>query len=84
MKWNKKIVIRKEKVGKVYKNKSNNKLMSIGSIFKKIGSTVSKQAKKAQINSKRKKDIEITKEKYLSHLSSRELVQIYKAYLSEE
>ena len=57
--------------------------MGIGNFFKKVGSAIGKQIKKAQINSKRREEIRIIKEKYLSQLSHRELVQIYKAYLGE-
>jgi len=58
-------------------------IMGIGNFFKKVGSAIGKQIKKAQINSKRREEIRIIKEKYLSQLSHRELVQIYKAYLGE-
>ena len=57
--------------------------MRIRNFFKKVGSVIGKQVKKSQINSKRKEEIRIIKEKYLSQLSHRELVQIYKTYLSE-
>ena len=57
--------------------------MSIGNFFRKVGSTFGKQIKKFQINSKRKEEIRIIKEKYLSQLSHRELVQIYKAYFDK-
>ena len=57
--------------------------MRISGFFKKVGSAIDKQVKKSQINSKRKEEIRILKEKYLSRLSHRELVQIYKTYLSE-
>ena len=57
--------------------------MKIKSFFKKIGSAIGKQAKKFQINSKRNEEIRNIKEKYLSYLSHRELVQIYKAYIGE-
>ncbi len=58
-------------------------IMGIGNFFKKVGSAVGKQVKKSQINSKRNEEIRITKEKYLSQLSHRELVQIYKTYFGE-
>ncbi len=57
--------------------------MGIGNFFKKVGSVIEKQVRKSQINSKRKNEIRIIKEKYLSQLSHRELVQIYKTYLGE-
>jgi len=57
--------------------------MSIGNFFRKVGSAFGKQIKKFQINSKRKEEIRIIKEKYLSQLSHRELVQIYKAYFDK-
>ncbi len=57
--------------------------MRIGGFFKKVESAIGKQVKKSQINSKRKEEIRIIKEKHLSQLSHRELVQIYKTYLSE-
>lgn len=59
------------------------KIVGIGGFFKKVGSAIGKQVKKSQINSKRKEEIKIIKEKYLSQLSHRELVQIYKTYLGE-
>jgi len=55
-------------------------IMGIGNFFKKVGSAIGKQVKKSQINSKRKEERRIIKEKYLSQLSHRELVQIYKTY----
>jgi len=57
--------------------------MSIGKLFKTAGSAIGKQVKKSQINSKRNEEIIIIKEKYLSQLSHRELVQIYKTYIGE-
>jgi len=57
--------------------------MSIGHFFKKVGTTIEKQVKRSQINSKREEEIRIIKEKYLSQLSHRELVQIYKTYFEE-
>ncbi len=57
--------------------------MGIGNFFKRVGSTIGKQIKKSQINFKRREEIRVVKEKYLSQLSHRELVQIYKTYLSE-
>ncbi|MHC1572348.1 MAG: hypothetical protein ACXQTM_08405 [Methanosarcinales archaeon] len=57
--------------------------MGIGKLFKKAGTAIGKQVKKSQINSKRNEEIRIIKEKYLSKLSHRELVQIYKTYLGE-
>ncbi|CAD7771528.1 hypothetical protein AIOGIFDO_01050 [Candidatus Methanoperedenaceae archaeon GB37] len=56
--------------------------MSIGKLFKTAGSAIGKQVKKSQINSKRNEEIIIIK-KYLSQLSHRELVQIYKTYIGE-
>lgn len=58
-------------------------IMGIGGFFKKVASAIGKQVKKSQINSKRKEEIRILKEKYLSQLSHKELVQIYKTYLGE-
>ena len=58
-------------------------IMGIGNFFKKIVSTIGKQVKKSQINSKRKEEIKIIKEKYLSQLYHHELVQIYKTYFWE-
>ena len=57
--------------------------MGIGNFFKKVGSAIGKQVKKSQINSKRKEEIRVIKEKYLSQLPHRELVQIYKTYFGE-
>jgi len=57
--------------------------MGIGDFLKKVGSAIGKQVKKSQINSKRKEEIRIIKEKYLSKLSHRELVQIYKMYFGK-
>jgi len=57
--------------------------MGIGNLFKKIGSAVGKQVKKSQINSKRREEIRIVKEKYLSQLPHSWLVQIYKTYFGE-
>ena len=57
--------------------------MGIGKFFKKVGTTIEKQVKKSQINSKRNEEIRIIKEKYLSQLSHRELIQIYKTYFGE-
>jgi len=57
--------------------------MSIGNFFRKVRSAFGKQIKKFQINSKRKEEIRIIKEKYLSQLSHKELVQIYKAYFDK-
>jgi len=56
--------------------------MGVGDLFKKIGTTMKKQTQKAKINSKRKRELQLIKEKYLGQLSHRELVQIYKTYLS--
>jgi len=58
-------------------------IMGIGKLFKEVGTAIGKQVKKSQINSKRNEEIRIIKEKYLSRLSHRELVQIYKTYLGE-
>ena len=58
-------------------------IMGIGKFFKKVGTAIEKQVKKSQINSKRNEEIRIIKEKYLSHLSHRELIQIYKTYFGE-
>ncbi|RLG18323.1 hypothetical protein DRN75_02035 [Nanoarchaeota archaeon] len=58
--------------------------MGIDSFFKKIGSSIGKQVKKSQINLKQRGEIRTIKEKYLSKLSHRELVQIYKTYLGNE
>ena len=55
--------------------------MGISGLFKKVGSAIGKQVKKYQINSKRKEEIKIVKEKYPSRLSHKELVQLYKTYL---
>jgi len=57
--------------------------MGIRKFFKKIGSTIGKQVEKSQINLERKRKIREVKEKYLSELSHRELVQIYKAYFGD-
>lgn len=58
-------------------------IMGIGNFFKKAGSVIGKRVEKSRINSKRKEEIRIIKEKYLSQLSHRELVQIYKTYFGE-
>ncbi len=55
--------------------------MAIGNFFKKVGTAIEKQVRKFQINSERDEKIRDVKEKYLSRLSHRELVQIYKTYL---
>jgi len=57
--------------------------MGVGNFFKKVGTAIKKEIEKSQINSKQNDEIRIVKEKYLSKLSNRELVQIYKAYLGE-
>ena len=55
--------------------------MGIGSIFKKIGESIKKSAQKMRIESERREKIRRLKEKYLSKLSHRELVQIYRTYI---
>ena len=57
--------------------------MNIGKFFKKVETVIGKQVKKSQINSKRNEEIRRIKEEYLSKLSHRELVQIYKTYFGE-
>lgn len=57
--------------------------MRIGSILKKIGEGIKKTTQKIKIESKRRGEILQLKEKYLSMLSHRELVQIYKTYEKE-
>jgi len=57
--------------------------MGIGSIFKKIGESIKKSAQKLRIESERRERIRCLKEKYLSRLSHRELVQIYRTYIEE-
>ena len=55
--------------------------MGMGSIFKKIGEGIKKSAQRMKIESRRREEIFQLKERYLSMLSHRELVQIYKTYV---
>ena len=57
--------------------------MGIGNFFKRVGTAIEKQAKKFEINFKRNEKIRTIKVKYLSKLSHRKLVQIYKTYFGE-
>lgn len=57
--------------------------MGLIDFVEKIKSTVGKQIEKHQINSKKNEEIRIIKERCLSQLSHKELVQIYKAFLGE-
>lgn len=58
--------------------------MRIGSLFKKIGESIKKGVKKIEVESARRREIKLLKEKYLSQLSKKELVQLYKIYATEE
>ena len=58
--------------------------MGIGSIFKKIGESIKRSVKKIEVESARRREIKLLKEKYLSQLSKKELVQLYKIYATEE
>jgi len=57
--------------------------MGIGEFFKKIGGEISKKIKASQINAEWDEELKNLKAKYLSQLSHKELVQIYKTVLEE-
>jgi len=57
--------------------------MGIGEFFKKIGGEISKKIKESQINAEWDEELKNLKAKYLSQLSHKELVQIYKTVLEE-
>ena len=57
--------------------------MGIGGLIKKVGTAVKKQTQKAKINSMRRRELQMIKEKYLGQLSHSELVQMYKTYIRE-
>ena len=54
--------------------------MGVKRFLKKVGNFVGEQVKKSQIDLKRRGELRTVKEKYLSKLSHRELIQIYKTY----
>ncbi len=58
--------------------------MGIKDAFKKLDSAIKKSIDKTKIENERKEELRILKEKYLSNLSHKELVQIYKWAFGEE
>ncbi|MCD6371324.1 MAG: hypothetical protein J7L39_01235 [Candidatus Aenigmarchaeota archaeon] len=57
--------------------------MALVNFLKKINDSLVKLANEYQINAKRRKELVIIKEKYLSHVPYRKLVQIYKMYFQQ-
>lgn len=57
--------------------------MGIKEFLGKIRDSIQKQVEKMKIDTQRSREIKIVKEKYLSKLSHKELVQIYKMYLEK-
>ncbi len=58
--------------------------MGIKNTFKKLGSVIKKSIDKTRIENERKEKLRELKNKYLSKLSHRELVQMYKWAFGEE
>ncbi|MBU5689841.1 MAG: hypothetical protein QXM68_02995 [Candidatus Aenigmatarchaeota archaeon] len=57
--------------------------MGMGSFLDKITNTAKKFTEKIQTDVKRREEIKILKEKYLSRLSQKELITLYKMYFSD-